>query len=900
VKRLAAVVAGLVLSFLGVGAPGPTAAQEVSAAGITSYRFDNGFRVILAPFPSASTVRVELLVKTGSKLEGYGETGMAHLLEHMLFKGAGQRANLKDDLTALGATWNGTTTPDRTNYFATLAADDDKLDELLRIEADRFLRPRFTAEDLASEMTVVRNELERSDTQPFSLVMRTLLRQSYVWHGYGRPTIGARSDIEQAPFSALQAFHRRHYRPDNAALIVSGRFDAARVLARTRDLFGAARNPDAPPVRAWTREEPRASTQRSELVLPAGLTLVASAWKLPPRATPEAVAFDLAAAALCDPDWGSLRKALVIERRLAVSASCYVRLDADYGLLVATARADKDADAEQLSRELSRHVETAASRGIDAAELERARLEELNGYERLRSSHEAIASQLSQAEVAGDWRLFLWQRDTVRALTLAQANQALRTWAVTPNRSDVLLRHADGIRPPDFPPPPAVAALVDGKDWPVLATQADPTPDSAAAAARAVQTFDLDGPSARAALMSRRTQGGLAWLRFENDHGDRDSLAGRQVACDLAGRLMAQGGAGLTRDQLRARLETLQAQWSLSLQGFAIEAPREQIGPAFRVLLNAWSQPLLPVAEFERLKAAALADLEAARRNPSSVAATAVALRFDNYPEGHPHRPRDLDTQWRETQAVSFEDVQRCVQDFLGRSQVRLSVVGDFTPDDVRAFWERVARLPRARLPYARIADPQAPTRVDVTPVVVAMPEQPNATVTGSAVLAIHTGDPDFAALRVAVRALGGDSNSRIWRRLRETDGLAYGAGASLAGNAFDPRSDLVLHASASSAQSERALQALQQELARALEQGFTDDEIERVKRRWQQERRSLLASERSYVGALSSGLHDGQDYAWVARYDERVAQVSAADATRALRRHVGQAPMVWAIGRGQ
>ena len=107
------------------------------------------------------------------------------------------------------------------------------------------------------------------------------------------------------------------------------------------------------------------------------------------------------------------------------------------------------------------------------------------------------------------------------------------------------------------------------------------------------------------------------------------------------------------------------------------------------------------------------------------------------------------------------------------------------------------------------------------------------------------------------------------------------------------------LHASAASAQADAARQALQQELARALEQGFTDDEIERVKRRWVQERASLLASERSYVGALSSGLFDGQDYAWVARYDARVAQVSARDATRALRRLVGRAPMVWAIGRG-
>jgi len=144
---------------------------EASAGGISSYTLSNGFKIILIPFPTASNVRVELLVKTGSKLEGYGETGMAHLLEHMLFKGAGNRKNIKDDLTAMGANWNGTTTADRTNYFETLSSDPQKLDEVLRLEADRFIRSKFTKADLDSEMTVVRNELENSERSPSRLVL---------------------------------------------------------------------------------------------------------------------------------------------------------------------------------------------------------------------------------------------------------------------------------------------------------------------------------------------------------------------------------------------------------------------------------------------------------------------------------------------------------------------------------------------------------------------------------------------------------------------------------------------------------------------------------------------------------------------------------------------------------
>ncbi|NTV09553.1 MAG: insulinase family protein, partial [Zoogloea sp.] len=332
-------------AFLVLNAPSSNAAQarpegksasparlDAQAAGFSSYVLANGFKIILAPFPSAANARIELLVKTGSKLEGYGETGMAHLLEHMLFKSAGKRPDLKSDLTALGATWNGTTNADRTNFFETVAAEPEKVDEAIRIEADRFIRASFTKEHLASEMTVVRNELERNDSDPGSLVMRALQRQSYFWHGYSRPTIGARSDIEDAPFSALQAFHKKHYRPDNAALIVSGNFDQQRVLKLASRLFAEARNPAAPKVRSWTREEARATTNRSELTLPAGRTIAASAWKLPGQTDRRTYAFDLAVTAICSDDWGSLRKDLVLERKVAVSVYCGTDVKSDYSL----------------------------------------------------------------------------------------------------------------------------------------------------------------------------------------------------------------------------------------------------------------------------------------------------------------------------------------------------------------------------------------------------------------------------------------------------------------------------------------------------------------------------------------------------------------------------------------
>jgi len=403
----------------------------------------------------------------------------------------------------------------------------------------------------------------------------------------------------------------------------------------------------------------------------------------------------------------------------------------------------------------------------------------------------------------------------------------------------------------------------------------------------------------RARLISRRTQGDLGWIEFANDYGNETALRGRNVACGIASSLMAYGGGGLSRDQLSARMAELKAEWSMSLGGIQLEAPRDTIDTAWDVLLAAWAAPALPPAEFDRLKAAAVAGIERAMKEPAAVASAEAAQRFDNYPDGHPAKPRSLEQQLAQARAVSLDDVQACVRDFLGVSQVRLAHVGRFTPDDVRATWAKLARQPAARIPYERVRVPDAPMAVDTQPITVALPDKPNATVSGMTLIALRDDHPDFPALRLAIKALGGDADSRIWQRLREKEGLAYGAGVSLMGSTFEARSAVALSATAASGQAEVALASLQDEWQRALNKGFDSAEIERVKRAWLQERKNSLRAEEGYAGSLAHGLYSGRDYAWLAAYDARIAQVSAEQASAALRKYLGTAPMLWMIGKG-
>ena len=873
---------------------------EVETAGISSYRLSNGFKIILIPFPNASNTRVELLVKTGSKFEGYGETGMAHLLEHMLFKGAGKRKNIKDDLTKLGASYNGTTTPDRTNYFETVEADPKKIDELIRLEADRFIRARFTAKDLVSEMTVVRNELENSERDPTRLVMSTLARNSFNWHGYSRSTIGSRSDIEATTFESLQSFHRKHYRPDNAALIISGSFDKARVLSLTSELFAVAQNPLLDKPANHTVDTPQSVTTRSDLYLAKATTLVASAWKLPSLKQRDVHALDLAAAAICDPDWGSLRKELVLDKKLALSASCSTSTESDYSRLMAFARAGQSANAEEISVALTQHIEQAAARGVTQDQLERARLSELNVFERALDSHEVIANLVSDFEVAGDWRLFLWTRDVVRTVTLEEANQALKKWVVATNRGDVLLRHSDVLPPIEFPKPTEGKNLVAGQTWPSIFTSADAPPKSLRELSQSTIRFALDGERAQAALITRKTQGDKVWLMMENDYGTPATLLHRKSACDAASALMKYGGNGLNRDALTSRMEKLQANWVINLSGISLEVPRKNLDEAFKILFSVWTNPDLPAIEFERYKAAQIASYEAALKNPTRVADNEVRLRFDNYPNGHWSKPKSFEALIEDAKKLSYQDVQHCSNDFASVSRTRMGVVGNVDVDALKALWAKTGATSVMKNAFERVPSPSAPSSVDLAPVKVAMPDTSNAKVTGTTVIAINRQSEDFPALQLAVNAMGGNSSSLIWRQLREKEGLAYSAGMYVLASSFDQRATVQLFATSSSDNAEKALESLQSVLKRVLAEGFSPEQIQQAKDAWKEKRKTFLGVERDFASTLSDSLYDGFDFAAIAKFDDQMSSVDHTQATAAVRKYLKASTFLWATGRGE
>src|ERR1019366_2832854 len=217
-RLVAPLAVAITLAFSATAHAAGEPQRVTSVEGITEYKLANGLHVLLFPDPTKQTITVNATYLVGSRNEHYGETGMAHLLEHMVFKGTPNHRDIPKELSNHGARPNGTTSYDRTNYFETFAATPENLNWALDLEADRMVNSFIAKKDLDSEMTVVRNEFEAGENSPQRVLMERAMATAYEWHNYGKSVIGSRADIENVPIERLQAFYHTYYQPDNCVL----------------------------------------------------------------------------------------------------------------------------------------------------------------------------------------------------------------------------------------------------------------------------------------------------------------------------------------------------------------------------------------------------------------------------------------------------------------------------------------------------------------------------------------------------------------------------------------------------------------------------------------------------------------------------------------------------------
>ncbi|MCF0254598.1 MAG: insulinase family protein, partial [Duodenibacillus sp.] len=340
--------------------------------------------------------------------------------------------------------------------------------------ADAMVNSNIAKSDLDSEMTVVRNEYEMGESQPMNVLLKRMQSVLFDWHAYGRPTIGARSDIENVPIENLRAFYRKWYQPDNAVLTVSGKFDEAKVLGWIEEKFGAIPRPERALPAEWT-VEPVADGPRSfEIRRPGEAKVVMLGYRIPSALHPDINALETAVEILSQAPRGRLYKALV-ETGLANDVFAYPLSARCPSFAVFVAQLDKDGDENAVREAMIRTVEGALQAEPATEEEVRIQLSEAaTDYARSLSDPEEFAVGLSDYIALGDWRMYFVDRDATARVTPADVNRAAAAYFVRDNR-------AAGVFIPDAEPRRAPAMA---------------TPDVAGIVARA--SFKAEGDRAEA------------------------------------------------------------------------------------------------------------------------------------------------------------------------------------------------------------------------------------------------------------------------------------------------------------------------------------------------------------------------------------------------------------------
>ncbi len=861
--------------------------RVTSVEGITEYRLPNGLRVLLFPDQSKPTVTVNVTYLVGSRHENYGETGMAHLLEHLLFKGTPNNPSIDKEFNKRGMRINGTTWLDRTNYYELFQAGDENLEWALQMEADRMINSFIAKKDLDSEMTVVRNEYEQGENAPFQVLIKRMQSVAYDWHNYGNSTIGNRSDIENVKIENLQGFYRQYYQPDNAVLLVAGKFDEATTLQWIAKYFGVIAKPTRVLPKLWT-VEPTQDGERSFVVRRKGdIQIVVAAYKVPSGLHADADAIGFINFLLTNAPSGRLHKSLV-ESGKAAQIIGFPLMGVDTGLHLIGAVVKKGEPIEPVRAEITRIVEEFYQNPPTAEEVDRARKSFANSAERALNNHENIGLQMSEYISLGDWRLFFQGRDRAEALPVDRIKEVAARYYKRDNRTTGLFAPEDQLQRAEIPAAPSVAeALKDFK--PKQATSlAEAFDPSQANIDKRSKRIDIGGM--KVVLLQKKNRGETVNVSMRFHTGDEKSLFGQQTIGNLTSQMLMRGTTKYSRAQLKDEFEKLKVAGAVNGLGGTFQTTKQNVVDAIRLAAHTLREPAFPESEFAQLKQQSLTAIDSQRSDPAAMAGVAISRHFNTYPKGDWRYAPSIDESIESVKATTLNDVRQFHKKFYGANRGEIAIVGDFDEAEVtKAITETLGGW-KTEAPYARLVNIFS----DVAPTNVALetPDKENAVFRARVNVNMNEDDADYPALFLANYIMGGGAgfDSRFMARIRVKDGLSYGVGSALGVGAIDRLGSWNVQAIAAPQNIEKVEAAFMEEVAKALSEGFTATELASAKSGIMQQRVQTRAQDASLATGWISYLYLGKTFVWSKQFEDKILALKPEEVMAAMRKHIDPA----------
>jgi zinc protease len=823
----------------------------------------NGLTVVTWPSPVAPVVGFGIVYRVGSRHERAGHTGATHILEHLMFKGTKNfnreaGTEIARLLHRVGADFNATTWLDRTNYYEVLPVE--QLPLAVEIEADRMRGAMVRDQDLDSERTVVLNELDMGENDPFELLLKGSFAHAYQQHPYRHPTIGLRHDVEELAGEVLRRFYDTFYHPDNATVVVAG--DVQEQLALEQVDRGFGRLPAAPhplpeePI----REREQRQERRFELHRAGELGCLALSWHIPEGIHPDAPALEVLTQVLTDGVTSRLHQNLV-ETNRCLGVNAYALELHDPGLFQVVASLAPGVEHEEVERAIRDEIDRLRREPPTSTEVARANVMTRTDIAFHHESPARIIAALTEAVAMGDWRNFPRQLERVSKVS-----------------SDDLQRVA--------------AAYLDDSRLTVGWFVPD-GPDGGGAntsTPHGPRPCFLDRPFAERVELHGLPEGGrLAVLA--NPHAPTVTLAGTLQAgaayCD-DGRFTIPGDHD--RLQLARELEDhglqvgirasigIPTTVSFSGQGLAEELPR-----IASLLLEMLRRPSFPADEFAKLKKRAIGSLVREREETHALAFAGLSRQL--YPAGSPLYRRPVEARWEEVESLHRDDLAAFHESVYGPSGLSVAVVGEVDPERVAAL---LTELLQGWEPAPR-ATPEWPSEVAVTPSeeLIDVPDRPNLDVFLGHRGRLLRGDEDYAAAVLANSCLGQSTlTSRLGMAVRDREGLSYGIYSRFFGT-LQMSGPWATFLTVSRPNLERAVTVCRSVLSDYVETGPSTDELEDEKTALAGAYRVGLATNSGVARELVTALTAGQEPEHLDRYPEQLLAIDRDQVLAAVRRHV-------------
>jgi zinc protease len=908
--------------------------QSDASSGMTEYRLkSNGLQVLLAERHSTPIVTVMVVYHVGSRNEAVGFTGSTHFLEHMMFRGTKEHDPLKhtgidDVLKPIGGLNNATTSYDRTNYYELVPAQ--YLGTCLELEADRMRNALLRQSDRDSEMTVVRNELERNEDDPTRLLDWSMMAQSYLAHPYHHPVIGWRSDVEKVPLARLRQFYNDFYYPNNATLVVIGDFKTAQALADIEKYFSkvpAAKN--AFP-KVYTTEPPQEGERRFTVRRGSDLPKVMMGFHSPEAVNSDGYALDVAASILGDDRKQSSRlyKAL-IDTNLASDCNAYNSELKDPSDFVAYATATPGTALDKVESTLQSELEKLATQPPSPEELDKAKKAVWKSHKIEAADPMGLANQLAEAIAVADWKWWVNLEKNIKAVTAADVQRVARKYFLKKSETVGYYYPAENPNAGESPAPSKLPAPAgyrnDGKLVPSSSSSslengakharinseaaeklktgnrkliAVATTTSAPRTSIASQVQKKVLPNGLTVLVMPVKGSGVVAVAGKLRAGDYFHPKDFYSVPDFTADMLDKGSKNLTKDALAQQLELMGTSLDFSashfMTDFQSDIVREDLANYLGIVSDVLQNPLFPEDELEKEKKQRAAEIQSAMADTGSVASNAFYSSV--YKDNCVYYRQPYKDQLAEIPKVNVEQLRAFHKSYIGPANMVLAVVGDVEPSEAFSLVEKNfsswSGSPAPKIDVADCADAGIKSRTITNQ----MTDKANVEVLLGTPAAVSIKSKDFYAAQLANAALGHDTLSSRLAELRNKYGYTYGVSSYFSENAFE-NGPWVLNFTVNPENLNKALPVVHKIVDNFVKTGLTKQELdEEAKRLIGEYIIERMRTPRQLADALTKYEILGLGPKFMDEYAVHMREVTQEDANAAIKKYIVPSKLVTSI----